>query len=197
MRITTGIFRSRLIKYPKNIRPTQDKVRKSLLDVLSGVVGGSCFLELFAGSGAVGIEALSNGAKEVVFVDRDIKCCKIIENNLRDLGLTPKGENISVLAQDAFRAIEFLHKQARKFDIVFLDPPYYEDLAKKTLQKIAAYDILAPHALVIVEHNKKDVLEERFINITSFKQKRYGDALLSFYRKAESRNHVPESNISR
>jgi len=183
MRITTGIFRSRIIKYPKHIRPTQDKARKGLFDVLSGVVGGSCFLELFAGSGAVGIEALSNGAAEVVFVDNDIRCCKIIENNLNALGLNPEGENIAVFSQDAFKAIEFLHKQARRFDIVFLDPPYYGDLAKKSLQKISAYDILAPHALVIVEHNVKDILEDSIINLTCFKQKRYGDALLSFYER--------------
>ncbi|MDD5617683.1 MAG: 16S rRNA (guanine(966)-N(2))-methyltransferase RsmD [Candidatus Omnitrophica bacterium] len=183
MRIASGLFRSRIIKYPKNIRPTQDKIRKSLFDILSNVVGGSVFLELFAGSGAVGIESLSNGAKEVVFIDNDRKCCKIIENNLRDLGLVSGESNVAILAQDAFRAIEFLHKQARKFDIVFLDPPYYEDLAKKTLQKISACDILAPHALVVAEHNKKDVLEESYLNLTCFKQKRYGDTLLSFYRK--------------
>lgn len=183
MRITSGLFRSRIIKYPKYIRPTQDKVRKALFDVMRQSIADSYFLELFAGSGAVGIEALSNGAKEVVFVEKDKRCCKIIENNLRGLGLFPDQKGINILAADVFKVIEVLYKEGRKFDIVFLDPPYYHNLAKKTLQRLAAYDILTPHALIVVEHNKRDYLDERFIDITSFKQTRYADTLLSFYKK--------------
>ena len=185
MRITTGTFRSRLIKYPKHIRPTQDKIRKSIFDIISQVVAGSKFLELFAGSGAIGIEALSNAAKEVIFVDSDIRCCKIIGSNLRALGLISKEGQADILAKDALKAIELLANQSRKFDILFLDPPYYQDLVKKTLQKIAVCDILTPHALVIVEHNKKDILEDNLLNLTRFKQKRYADTLLSFYERSK------------
>jgi 16S rRNA (guanine(966)-N(2))-methyltransferase RsmD len=200
MRITTGTFRSRIIKYPKHIRPTQDKIRKSLFDILRGVLAQSRFLELFAGSGAVGIEALSNGAKEVVFVEEDRRCAKIIEENLNNLGLTARGASIELLIQDAFRAIDFLEKQGRRFDIIFLDPPYYKDLAprfrsgstttamsesltKKALQKISACDILAPHALVVVEHAQQDEIGETFLSLTCFKQRRYADKVLSFYEK--------------
>ena len=187
MRITSGLFRSRIIKEPKHIRPTQDKVRKGLFDVLRPSMFDSYFLELFAGSGAVGIEAISNGAKEVVLVEKDNRCCRLIEKNLASLGLISKGqkrrEGIFILNTDALRAIEFFKKSNKKFDIIFLDPPYYKDIAKKTLQKLSSYDILSPHGLIIAEHNKKDLLGQDTFGLTCFKQKRYGDTLLSFYRR--------------
>lgn len=212
MRITSGLFKSRIIREPRHIRPTQDKVREALFDVLRLDVADSNFLELFAGSGAVGIEALSNGAKEVVFVEKDKRCCKIIENNLAQLGLMPNEQatdkKILILATDAFRAVDIFYREQRKFDIIFLDPPYYpacsyslkrycgipkshrsssyirdKSLAKKVLQRLAACDILAPHGLIVVEHSKKDFIEASVLAITSFKQKRYGDTILSFYEK--------------
>jgi 16S rRNA (guanine(966)-N(2))-methyltransferase RsmD len=187
MRITSGILRSRIIKEPKHIRPTQDKVREGLFDIIRARIADSYFLELFSGSGAVGIEALSNGAKEVVLVESDARCYKIIENNLLSLGLVPGKNplsNISVLKLDAFKAIDIFCKNNKKFDIIYLDPPYYKDLAKKALQKLFACDILAPHGLIITEHSKKDIIDSIIGNLTCFKQKRYGDKLLSFYSNA-------------
>ncbi len=187
MRITSGLLKSRVIKDPRNIRPTQDKVRKALFDVIRARVADSSFLELFAGSGAVGIEALSNGASEVVFVERDRRCCQILRDNLVKVGLKPEKNtlvnNIFILTSDALKAIEVLEKENKKFDLIFLDPPYYKDLAKKTLQKLSVCDILAPHGLIGVEHNNKDILDQSFSNLTCFKQKRYGDTVLSFYER--------------
>ena len=204
MRITTGLFKSRIIRSLKHIRPTQDKTRKALFDILQNQINDTCFLELFAGSGAIGIEALSNGAKEVIFAEEDKKCCKVINNNLELLGFKANNENrdknIFVLAMDAFKAIEVLHKNNKKFDIIFLDPPYYKEiasrlpsglasaaycdsLAKKTLQKLFEYDILRPCGLIVVEHSKKDGLEDKIGVLTLFKQNRYGDTVLSFYKK--------------
>lgn len=198
MRITSGLFKSRIIKGPKHIRPTQEKVRKALFDTLGPEVVDSFFLELFAGSGAVGIEALSNAAKDVVFVEGDKRCCKIIEDNLLQLGLISteraRGKNIFtpfeskplrglIFAIDALKAVEIFYRKNKKFDIIFLDPPYYGELARKTLQKISACDILAPRGLVIVEHNKRDFIDKDTCSLTSFKQKIYGDTILSFYQK--------------
>lgn len=189
MRITSGLLKSRLIRGPRNIRPTQDKIRKALFDTMQAKVPDSLFLELFAGSGAVGMEALSNGAKEVIFVEKYNHCRKIIMDNLENLGLLskPKGlsESISILSIDAFKAIEILYKNGKKFDIVFLDPPYYKDLAKKALQKLSAYDILTPHGLIVAEHSKKDILGNTIGDLTCFKQKRYGDKILSFFEKID------------
>jgi 16S rRNA (guanine(966)-N(2))-methyltransferase RsmD len=180
-------------------------VRKALFDILAGNVEGSYVLELFAGSGAVGIEVLSNGASGVVFVEKEKRYCKIIEDNLLNLGLISKGgdseRNIFVLAMDALRAIEVLCKKNEKFDIIFLDPPYLKNvaprfgsglatisnqrsLAKKVLQKISAYDILAPRGLIAVEHSNKDFIDSAVNTLTCFKQKRYADTILSFYERS-------------
>ncbi len=165
---------------PKGIRPTQNKVRKALFDIL-GDIEGLSFLELFAGSGAVGFEALSQGAKEVVFVEKDRKCIEKIEENLSVLGFLSS----RVLGADIFRAIEKLAKERVKFDLIFLDPPYYGDLSKKTLQTLGAYDILAPNGFIVVQHFKKDNLPDRLGDLVLFKQARYGDTLLSFYKKIQ------------
>jgi len=187
MRITSGIYKSRLLKKPTDIRPTQDKVRKALFDVLGERVLRARFLELFAGSGAVGIEALSRGAVEVIFVEENSRCYRTIEQNLQSLGIavahTDTGQNVQVLRMDSLRAIEKLSQRTHAFDLIFLDPPYYRGLAKKTLQTIAMYDIVAPLGIVIAEHSKKDILDDSIGTLTRFKQKRYADKLLSFYHR--------------
>ena len=179
MRIISGKYKGRLIKMPKGIRPTQNKVRKALFDIL-GDIKGLSFLELFAGSGAVGIEALSKGAKEVVFVEEDRRCVEQIKENLKLIGLL----SYPVMALDIAKALKNLAEKKKNFDIVFLDPPYYEGLAKKTLQTLGACDIVAPNGFVIVQHFKKDDLPEASGDLVLFKQAKYGDTVLSFYKCA-------------
>ena len=180
--LTSGMLKGRQLAVAAGIRPTQERVRKALFDVLQQVVEGSVFLELYAGSGAVGIEALSNGAQEVVFVEKDTRCCRMIEKNITVLG-TGMGKAVSsMFSMDALRAIDLLVEKKKKFDIIFLDPPYYGDLAKNTLQKLSCCDILTHFCVVVVEHNKKDFLDTEINQLTCFKQKRYGDTLLSFYK---------------
>lgn len=188
MRIISGKYKGRVIKMPKDIRPTQDKVRKALFDILADITGLS-FLDLFAGSAAVGIEAASRDAEEVVFVENNKNCVKIINDNFRSLG----GLNYRVIGSDAFAAIKELCGQRRRFDIIFLDPPYYKDMAKKTLQTLSAYDILAPVGFIIIQHFKKDILPEASGDLVLFRQARYGDSLLSFYRKEPRSALVPAS----
>ena len=203
MRIISGKYKGRTIKMPKGIRPTQNKVRKALFDSL-GEINGLSFLELFAGSGAVGFEALSQGAKEVVFVEKDRKCIEKIEENLSVLAFSRS----RVLALDALVAIKQLGKSGEKLDIIFLDPPYYkrkvprhyvsrsslgasgskvavmgESLSKKTLQTLGAYDILALNGFIVVQHFKKDKLPGESGQLVLVKEARYGDTVLSFYRK--------------
>ena len=163
---------------PKGIRPTQEKVRKAFFDILGNVEGLS-FLELFAGSGAIGFEAVSRRAKEVVFVEKDKRIAKIIQDNLSLL----RCSCYRVIASDAIRAIKTAAKNKVKFDIVFLDPPYYRELSKKTLQILGAYDILTPNGLIIAQHFKKESLPEAEGDLTLFRQSRYGDTVLSFYKK--------------
>lgn len=179
MRIIAGKYRGRVIKMPPGIRPMQDKVRKSLFDILKGSIEGVRFLDLFAGSGAVGIEALSRGAKEAVSVEKDLRCIKVIESNLSSLGCPIK----NIIGLDACRAIEKLNQMRRKFDIIFLGPPYYQGMAKKTLQTLSDYDILTPKGLLVIQHFKKDDLPDRLGVFNLFRQEQYGDTLLTFYSK--------------
>ena len=179
MRITTGKYKARNIKMPKGIRPTQNKVRKALFDIL-GDIEGLSFLELFAGSGAVGLEAISRGVGTLALVEYNRDCLLAMRKNIESL----KVKACSIYPQEAGAVIIALHQEGRKFDIIFLDPPYYKDMAKKTLQTLSAYDILAPNGLVVVQHFKKDNLPKTLGVFVLFKQHKYGDNILTFYRKA-------------
>jgi 16S rRNA (guanine966-N2)-methyltransferase len=177
MRIITGKYKGRAIKMPKGIRPTQDKVRKAIFDIL-GDMHGLYFLELFAGSGAVGIEALSRGARGAVFVENNSDCLRALKENL----LSISANDCLVLPVDAEKVLERFKRQGRKFDIIFLDPPYYQDMAKKTLQTRSCCDILAPDGIIVVQHFKKDNLPYATGDLALLKQAAYGDTMLSFYR---------------
>jgi 16S rRNA (guanine966-N2)-methyltransferase len=185
MKILGGKFRGRPLGMPRHIRPTQNKVRKAIFDIM-GDIEGLSFLELFAGSGAVGFEAASRGVGELTMVESDDRCLSVLKRNLAAFGV-----NCGVYLKDAEGAIRYFHSAKKTFDIVFLDPPYYQELAKKALQTIGAYDILAPNGFVIVQHFKRDILPETAGNLRLLRQRSYGDTLLSIYQK-----NVPESDLS-
>lgn len=176
MRIISGNLKGRQLKFPKNIRPTANKVRKAIFDSLGDFTKGAVILELFAGSGAVGIEAFSYGASRVVFVDNDISCLRLIESNLKSLNIV----NYQIHKKDSLECIDYLAGEKLKFDIIFLDPPYGKGLARKSLLRISDYDILV--GILVIEHHKKEELPEDKGSLILFKQKRYGDTVVSFYR---------------
>ena len=178
MRITTGIYKGRNLKIPKGIRPTQNIARKAIFDIL-GDIEGLSFLELFAGSGAVGLEAASRGAKEVVFVEGNPQVLKVLTDNLSGILYTA----YHILPLDAQAAVKKLARDGRRFDIIFLDPPYHDDLAKKTLQTLGAYDILASTGLIVAQYSKKDSLPDDLGVLSLLKQSTYGDTRVSFYQK--------------
>jgi len=197
MRITTGHYKGRSLLMPKGIRPTQDKVRKAIFDILGDITGLS-FLELFAGSGAVGFEALSRGVSELVLVEYNRDCQLAIRKNIDGL----KATTCTLYPSEAEKAISALHKAGRRFNIVFLDPPYHlpsrsaassaskpaqdaASLAKKTLQTLGAYDIVTPNGFVIVQHFKRDQLPQELKAFCLVKESCYGDTYLSFYQKKE------------
>lgn len=183
MRIIGGGFKGRRIIFPKSphIRPTQDKIREALFNVIAPDINGAAVLDLFAGSGALGLEAISRGATHVTFVDNNSLCIRVIKENLDSLGATDRAD---VFKTDVIRAIEKIHRSGNKFDIVFLDPPYYKGLAKKILIKLSHYDILAHNNIIVAEHYKKDLIPDNINKIILlFKQKKFGDTVLSFYKK--------------
>ena len=187
MRIISGILKGRPIRFPADIRPTQNKVRKAVFDCLAQAVEGAEFLELFAGSGAVGIEAISCGAKRVTFVDNDFNSLKAIESNLKELDLDER--HYRIVRSDAFKFLDDWAGKKTGFDIIFSDPPYRQFLAKNCLLRISACDILSRSGILVIEHHKKEELPRQACltgrqegSLMLFKQKSYSDTVVSFYR---------------
>ncbi|MFC1594309.1 16S rRNA (guanine(966)-N(2))-methyltransferase RsmD [Candidatus Omnitrophota bacterium] len=179
VRVLSGKFKSRVVKTPEGIRPTEQKVRKALFDILGEFVEGTSFLELFAGCGAVGIEAMSLGAAHVCFAENDRQCTELITENCETLGI----RSYALIPLDALRAVARLAEDKKKFDIIFLDPPYYKDYAKKTLLTIAGCDIVNSSGFVIAQHFKNDQLEDTYGELSLYTRRRYGTTFLSFYRR--------------
>ncbi len=178
MRITSGEYKGRNVLAPKHIRPTKDMARKALFDIL-GDISGLSFLDLFAGSGAVGLEAASRGAESVALVERDSVCLEAIEENIRVF----KCDKCEVFPKDCADAIRQFQSRKRVFDIIFLDPPYGEGLSKNILQILDACDILARNGFIIAEHCGSESLPEVLNNLSLVQQRTYGKTLLSFYSK--------------
>ncbi len=177
MRVSGGIGRGRRLKAPSGaaIRPTSDKVKQALFNILGEKAAGSVFLDLFAGAGGIGIEALSRGAERVVFVDASRSSLDVIKQNIGQMGF---GNKAQVAAS---KAEAFLKKPSGPYDIVFLDPPYAEEL-QPLLELVARSGVLKPEALVIAEHFKKQPSPEKAGSLTLFREARYGDTVLAFYR---------------
>lgn len=183
MRIIAGIYKSRLIYSPKGVelRPTSDRVKESLFGILGAAVIEARALDLYSGTGNLGIEALSRGAASCVFVDSNARCAAAIKQNLKDLGIN---EGVEVVLKDSFRYIKETAATGAKFDIIFLDPPYYKDMIKKSLILLDYYNIITNHSIVIAEHYKRDELpeQEELKNLKLYRQERYGGTFLSFYK---------------
>ncbi len=182
MRIIGGEYRSRLISMPKGaeIRPTQDRVREAIFNILGDVNEKNC-LDLFAGSGASGIEAISRGAMHATFVDNNSRCTDVIRSNLESLNIGDY--QYDIIRGNVFTALPRLEKEGERFDIVFLDPPYYKELAKKCLICLDYYDILSPNAMVVTEHFKRDSLDAELEALELEKEKIYGDTVITIFRK--------------
>jgi 16S rRNA (guanine(966)-N(2))-methyltransferase RsmD len=184
MRIIAGSLRSRALEAPPGLatRPTSDRLRETLFNVLAPRIEGAVFLDLYAGSGAVGIEALSRGAARVEFVERAPAALKVLRGNLERLGLRA-GLRIHAAAVGAtLRRVQAASGAA--FDLVFLDPPWdaaQEYAATLGLLGGSAAGLLADGALVIAEHRRKERLEERYGLLERTRLLEQGDAALSFY----------------
>jgi 16S rRNA (guanine(966)-N(2))-methyltransferase RsmD len=178
MKIIAGKFKGRVIEMPGGIRPTSQKVREALFDILRSRIDGAIFLDLYCGSGAIGIEALSQGASKVIFVDDNHNALAILKKNLISFKL-PISDIYSI---DVIKGLDVLKKNEPKFDVVFLDPPYHRDIAKNTLIKISSCDILTPNAVIIAEVFKKESLPDTIGLLAKARTYKYGDTILEFYK---------------
>jgi len=182
MRIIGGEYRSRIIQMPKgpDIRPTQDKVRQAIFNIL-GDISEMSVLDLFAGSGAFGMEALSRGGARAVFVENNPKCISTIEANLKSLAIPE--DRYRIMNANALNAFSRIGEGGARYDLVFMDPPYYKDMAKKCLISLDSCDILSQFAFVVVERFKSDLLDDGLKELVLYKEKRYGDTIISIFRK--------------
>lgn len=173
MRVDSGIFKGRRLLENKfeHIRPTTDKVRQALFTKLQFFLPNKRGLDLFCGTGALGIEALSRGASEVVFVDKDARSASMARENLKNLGVKAK-----VIRCDAVRFVESCEE---KFDLIILDPPYKSGLYEKIVPKL--FPLLEEDGIIVCEHDKKDVFN--YSPFVIYDEKRYGNTVLTYLCK--------------
>ena len=186
MRVIAGKYRSRPLRSLRgmDIRPTSDRLRETLFNVLSAgnpaALAGTVWLDLFAGTGAVGIEALSRGAAQVYFVESSASAADAIRKNLQSLGV---GGGYQIIRQELPRAIRGIEADRVAADVVFLDPPYrMKEEYLRTLESLAQTTLIAPTSVVIAEHDKQFDPGETFGSLRRFRILVQGSTTLSFYR---------------
>lgn len=177
MKVISGKYKGRKIEGfdIDGTRPTMDRVKESLFGTIQNYVRESVVLDLFSGSGNLGIEALSEGASFAYLVDKNIKCIKMINKNIKNIGI----ENVKVLNMDYKLALKQIDK---KLDLIFLDPPYKTSLIEDSLKLIDEYDLLSDAGLIVCESDSLDkiIYSNKFISI---KEKRYGDKYIVLLKK--------------
>jgi 16S rRNA (guanine966-N2)-methyltransferase len=183
MRIIAGALKGRRLVAPKGAttRPTADQVRIALMDTLTPRLAGARVLDLFAGAGGVGLEALSRGAAEAVFVERDPRAVAALRENVEALGV---GHAARVRRADVLRELAALYRAGERFDVVFLDPPYDAGLVETTLEALGGGGLLLADAWVIAQHFTKRAPPERLGSLFAFRGRRFGETTLTFYRCA-------------
>jgi 16S rRNA (guanine966-N2)-methyltransferase len=180
MRITGGVARGQQLKVPKTdlVRPTTDRVREAIFSILTSLTSNrSRGLDLFAGSGALGIEALSRDTEWVDFVEQAPKCCATIKDNLQKLGFINKAH---VYCCSATKALNFLKD---KYDIIFMDPPYSDQSINQTAMQLANSEIIDNESLLIISHASRSPLQDSYDGLSLIKEKQYGDTCISIYQK--------------
>jgi 16S rRNA (guanine(966)-N(2))-methyltransferase RsmD len=195
MRIISGKFKSRRIDFPKNrlTRPMTDRTKETLFNIVGSFVFGKHVLDLYAGTGSLGLESLSRGAISATFVDQASWAQKVIEKNLASLGISHQG---TILMRDISSAVKKLEKTGRGFSLIFVDPPFMKGLVKKTLLRLDASDIVLPFAQVVVGHMWREELPNAELkNLRWVRTKRIGQACLSFFFRLESTDEKTKSYI--
>ena len=170
------------------VRPTADRVKESVFSILQEQIVDANFLDLCAGTGSMGIEALSRGAKHVTFLERDPRCIEIIERNLHTCGLLTESQaRYHLLRRDVVKGIAYLCKCSTMFEIIYFDPPYGVDLAGGSqlyttcLPLLAGSSLLCIDGILLIEHAKQYIVPEAVGGLKRSRQARYGDTVISFY----------------
>lgn len=180
MKIISGKYKGRVLEGfdIAGTRPTMDRVKESLFAMIQSYLEDATVLDLFAGSGNLGIEALSEGAQEIYLVDKNKKACQVIKRNINKIGI----EASDIFCGDYKSALEKYQEQSIKFDIIFLDPPYQTDLVKKSMEVIEKYELLSKNGIIVAESNTLDkIICSDKLEIV--KSKKYGDKVVAILKK--------------
>jgi len=184
MRIIGGRSKGRVLASPKGqaIRPTSDRVKESIFNILQNKLGGKVVLDLFAGTGNLGIEALSRGAKKAIFVEKGRQALGLIKRNLTQSGLEKRSE---ILPRDVRRAIGILGQRGECFDLILMDPPYERGLIQKTLLELNSQQIYHKDSILVIEHTRREPLLHIPEGWNLIRQRRIGDTAISFLTPQE------------
>lgn len=184
MRIIAGRWKGRIIESLKgtSTRPTYDRVKEAIFNILQGYIPDSIVLDLFAGTGNLGLEALSRGCKKAVFVEKNPHVARILNKNRRNLGCMDQSQ---VICDDVFHAIKHLSGK-EKFDVIFADPPYNTGLDVKILNAIAESDVMGSCCIIMLEHASRTYLPDEVGVIRKIQSRKYGNTGISIYRKSGS-----------
>lgn len=180
MRIIAGAFGGRRLHTPKGtaIRPTADRVREAVFSIIGPGLAGAEILDLFAGTGAMGLEALSRGASRVIFVDQSRHAVQLIRSNVE---LCHVADRVRVIHGSVSQAIRLLASQGEAFDLIFIDPPYREQSLLKTLQTLG--EVVRSGTIVVAEHSSRDPLPVQVLEWSQTEVRQYGDTTVSFYMR--------------
>jgi 16S rRNA (guanine966-N2)-methyltransferase len=191
MRIIGGAAKGRRLRAPKGqaVRPTADRVKEALFNILPRDFSGAHVLDLFAGSGNLSIEALSRGAARAVLVDASARSAAMIRENLRHLGLTAQTE---VWVAPVARSLRTLARRSDSFDYVFLDPPYDRGFAGRSLEIIGRSNLLRATGTLVIEHSMREAVSPAYGPLQLHDQRGYGDTRLSFYKVSTAIHSAPE-----
>ena len=183
MRITSGTLKNRKIKSRegKETRPTLERIKEAIFSIIGDKITDARFLDLYSGTGNMAIEALSRGAGRAVMIEQDKEALRIIIDNVNDLKLD---EKCRAYKNDVFRALEILGRKNEKFDIIFLDPPYKENITEKTLEKISESEILAEDGSIISEHIVYEKSKDKVGNLVKYDERDYNKKIVTFYKSS-------------
>lgn len=182
MRVIAGLAKGKRLKAPAglNTRPVTDMIKEALFNVLGDSVKGSLFLDLFAGSGSVGIEALSRGAKQVVFIDNSVPAVKTIKENICNCGFK---EGFSIYRNDVFKALSILFQQGYKFDIIYIDPPFtVDEIFDRIICHLDETPMLTQYGKIILRTRRKKQINVRLHALEEYRTNNYGESALHYYR---------------
>lgn len=179
MRIITGTAKGTKLKTPRGLdtRPTADRVKESLFNILGPNVLGALVLDLFAGTGNLGLEALSRGASKALFIDHGSNSIQMIRDNAR---LTKLYSQAEIYKSDALKALDRISREGRRFNLIFCDPPYNKGFVSAVLSKLDATSILMESSIIVFEHSRHETISEKWNRLHLIRTERYGETLVSF-----------------